>query len=529
MVDLKEFERFSKKKEVIQEKRKEVWCYTRVSSKEQESNYSLQTQKDAALSYALEKGFLLVRTFGGTYESGKDDFTRKEFVNLVNEVKISKNKPYAILVYNMTRFSRSGGKSIGIMNELIDKYNVHLIEIISGICTDDITSRNELCRRLLEAQSDNLRKLQVSVPGMKAFLKAGNWMGRTPIGYDHFGPKTTDHKRYSHRQRIEINDDGLKLKQAWQWKLEGVQDFIIAKRLRSLGLRIDNKRLSDIWRNPFYCGIITNRLLDGKVIVGNHEPLITREMFLKVNQINTRRTKGYRVNKEAEQRPLTGDICCYLCGKKLTGYYVKKKGLHYYKCQRCKGVTINAITKQQSSNRIGAHELFIELLRSYKIKESYLELVKAQLKRMVGLNTTSYKKEEALYKKRLTELERDREGLQERFAFGKIDEPLYRKFLTKIDSDIHEIKEKHQVPEIDTSNLKDNLNKAVNFVQNVSDYWIKGRIDVKKGIQRLVFPSGFLYNPENRQYLTPVVNKLFVVTSELSRVPDDIKKNSPPI
>ena len=194
----------------------------------------------------------------------------------------------------MTRFSRSGGKSIAILNELIDKQNVHLIEIVSGISTDNPRSRNELNRRLLDAESDNIRKNEVSIPGMKAFLNAGNWLGRTPIGYDHLGPKTTDHTRYHHTQKIEINEDGKKLQQAWQWKLEGVQDFIIAKRLSSLGLKIDNKRLSDIWRNPFYCGVITNKLLDGKVIVGNHEPLVTREVFLKVNQINTRRKKGYK-------------------------------------------------------------------------------------------------------------------------------------------------------------------------------------------------------------------------------------------
>ena len=120
----------------------------------------------------------------------------------------------------------------------------HLIEIVSGISTDNPRSRNELNRRLLDAESDNISKNEVSIPGMKAFLNAGNWLGRTPIGYNHFGPKTTDHTRYHHHQKIEINNDGLILRQSWQWKLEGVQDYIIAKRLFSLGLKIDNKRLS---------------------------------------------------------------------------------------------------------------------------------------------------------------------------------------------------------------------------------------------------------------------------------------------
>jgi len=166
-------------------------------------------------------------------------------------------------------------------------------------------------------------------------------------------------------------------------------------------------------------------------------------------------------------------------------------------------------------DRTGAHELFIELLNSYQIKPEYLDLVRTQLGKMVSLNNNSSKKEEALYKKRLTELERDREGLQERFAFGKIDEPLYRKFLAKIDNDIYEVKEKDQFPEIDISNFKNSLNKTIDFIQNLSKYWVNRSVDVKKKIQRLVFPCGFSINPYSRQYLTPEVNQLFYVTSEL--------------
>ena len=527
MIDITEFQQFGKKKEAIQPRKKEVWCYTRVSSKEQKDNYSLRTQKESAERFAIEKGFTIVNTFGGSYESGKDDFTRKEFVRLLDEVKKTKNKPYAILVYNMTRFSRSGGRSISILNELIVKYNVHLVEILSGYSTDNARGLNELNRRLLEAEGDNIRKLEISVPGMKAFLRDGNWLGRAPLGYDHTGPKTIDHNRYSRVQKIFINEDGRKLKQAWQWKLEGVQDIEIARRLNKLGLKIDSKRLSDMWRNPFYCGIMANRLMDGKVIEGNHEALISREMFLKVNEINNRRKKGYAINKLVEERPLTGDILCFQCGNKLTGYLVRKKGLHYYKCQKCKGITINAITKSLIPDRTGAHVLFIELLKSYQIKPEFIELVKIQLEKMVNLTNNSSKKEEALFKKRLTELERDRDGLEERFALGKINEDLYRKFSSKLESEIYEHKEKNQIPVIDTSNFKKGLNKTIDFIQNVSKYWICGSVDIKKRIQRLVFPSGFYINPYTRQYLTPEVNQLFYVTSEIPRVSEDLKKNSP--
>jgi len=63
----------------------------------------------------------------------------------------------------------------------------------------------------------------------------------------------------------------------------------------------------------------------------------------------------------------------------------------------------------------------------------------------------------------------------------------------------------------------------------VIKYWINGNIDIKKKIQKMVFPSGFYINPSTRQYLTPEVNQLFRVTSELSRVSEGSKKNSSPI
>lgn len=86
------------------------------------------------------------------------------------------------------------------------------------------------------------------------------------------------------------------------------------------------------------------------------------------------------------------------------------------------------------------------------------------------------------------------------------------------------LKGRTDLPRIDTSNFKNNLNKSVYFIQNVIESWINRSVDVNKKIQRLVLPSGILDNPENRQYLTPEVNRLFRITSELSMISEDVKK-----
>ena len=88
--DLSLFSGFVKRSEVQEKKTKEVWCYTRVSTIDQKTNYSLDNQLKAARDYATANGLDLVKDFGGTYESGKDDFTRKEFSRLIEEVKKAK-------------------------------------------------------------------------------------------------------------------------------------------------------------------------------------------------------------------------------------------------------------------------------------------------------------------------------------------------------------------------------------------------------------------------------------------------------
>ncbi len=99
----------------------EVWSYTRVSSKEQfEKNSSVERQMQANKRYAGLHDYKITQEFGGTYESAKSDFTRKEFKRLMDRVKASRRRPRAILVFKMSRFSRAGGSAIGLVHMLVE-------------------------------------------------------------------------------------------------------------------------------------------------------------------------------------------------------------------------------------------------------------------------------------------------------------------------------------------------------------------------------------------------------------------------
>ncbi|MCK5703086.1 MAG: hypothetical protein KAI29_18115 [Cyclobacteriaceae bacterium] len=75
--------------------------------------------------------------------------------------------------------------------------------------------------------------------------------------------------------------------------------------------------------------------------------------------------------------------------------------------------------------------------------------------------------------------------------------------------------------------FKFNLDKAVDFTQNVSKYWTSGSLDQRQRIQKLVFPEDLVIDTEIRQYRTSKVNTLFSVKRSFSNDKMDMKKGFP--
>ena len=62
-------------------------------------------------------------------------------------------------------------------------------------------------------------------------------------------------------------------------------DVEIMEWLSSKGVKMKKQTISDIWRNRFYTGTIKNTLLDGRLIKGSWEPMITMKEFNQLQQI----------------------------------------------------------------------------------------------------------------------------------------------------------------------------------------------------------------------------------------------------
>jgi hypothetical protein len=58
-------------------------------------------------------------------------------------------------------------------------------------------------------------------------------------------------------------------------------------------------------------------------------------------------------------------------------------------------------------------------------------------------------------------------------------------------------------------------------------YWGFGNLEVKRKIQKLVFPGGIILSTQNSQYLTSNVNSLFSLKLDFIRTSEDLKEELP--
>lgn len=475
---------------------KSAVIYTRVSSKEQaDKNQSLEVQRKVIEDYAERAGFSIANYFGGTHESAKTD-ERKEFSRMLAYVKKNKGRVSHILVYALDRFSRSGGPAIMLADQLRNEYGVTVFSVTQPVDTSNATGILQETLQLGFARMDNDLRRQRTIDGMKEQLLKGIWCIKPPIGYDVV--------RVNGERRIVVNETGEKLRKAFIWKSEGMKNEVILKKLKAMGIRLYKQKLSQMFDNPFYCGIISHSLLEGKLVEGTHEKLISQELFLSIQGI--RKSNGGKLGvahkKEQEELPLKTFVLCDRCGSPLTGYIVKSKGLYYYKC-RTTGCRIN-------KSAVKLNEAFADFLGRYKLHASLLAPLHRLADRMLQQRLPSRKDEEKILAGRLKEVCSRIEKLEERYYIEEeMSKSTFDRLMKKYQQERIHVEQAVQENGVARITLDKQLTLAVERSSDMKSVWISGSLAQKEKLQRLVFPSAISYSHAKGALSTKEVSSAF--------------------
>ena len=519
MIHKELFKKFITPKSENEPENRNIVCYTRISSSQQHQS-SLESQFEDITDFAKMHGYKIIATFGFTIESATEDMSRKEFKRLYDWVTTeAPQKPFAIAIRFINRFSRTGATAIGIVQDLVEKKGIHLIETSTGLCTNNLRERYEIYDKLLKAQVENQERLERTLPGMIKFLKAGNWLGKAPLGYTMRGTRVMDYRLKYYKQEIFINEQGKLLTLAWKWKLEGERDVFIRSRLDELGLSVTKSQLSDMWRKPFYCGIIVNSLLD-EPAEGNWPKMISQDDFLRINDlIEAPKRVPYASEASHINRPLARFLRCGNCDQRLTGYEVKKKGVHYYKCNKCKGATFNTESSKKALTE-GLNDKFFNLLGQFVLNEVIESTFKAELRLFFEETKIMALKRIMILEREIGEEDAKLRQLDERYWLSNVSlsAEKYKGYLDHIKMEKALKEARLELERKKVSNLDFYLNEVLAIAREVQYLWASADLETKLRIQKTVFPEGLVIRPVKRTYLTSNINPFFRVIPIFTRV-----------
>ncbi len=298
----------------------------RVSSKEQEdTGYSLDAQEKLLEEYADKNNFHVLASFRIS-ESATEKFARKKFIEILRFIK--KDKANLILCEKIDRLTRNPKDAL-IVSDWVheDKNNAAHFVKENFIVSQNTRAHENLvwdmkvavARFYTNNLSEEVKK------GQKEKLAQGWLPTKPPPGYVTSGEKghkihVVDPNLSTHMKKL------FELYATGNYSIIKLEDEMYKEGLRSRnGNKVLQSRIYELLNDPFYYGYMK---WNGELYPGKHEPLISKELFNKVQSILNRRGKNPLSTKHKVL--FKGKIFCEGCGGVVS--WELQKGTWYGHC-----------------------------------------------------------------------------------------------------------------------------------------------------------------------------------------------------
>ena len=363
-----------------------VAIYVRVSTTSQaEEGYSIEEQKDKLEAYCKIKDWSVYKVYTDGGFSGSNT-ERPALESLIKDA--NKKKFDTVLVYKLDRLSRSQKDTLYLIEEVFIKNGIEFLSLQENFDTSTPFGKAMIGLLAVFAQLEREQikeRMQLGKLGRAKSGKSMMW-AKTSYGYDYH--KETGTVTVNHAQALAV-------KFMFESYLSGrsitkLRDDLNEKYPKKIAWSY--RVIRQILDNPVYCGY--NQYL-GEIYKGNHEPIISKEVYdktqkeLKVRQ----RTAAENVNPRPFQAKymLSGIAQCGYCGAplKIMLGMIRKDGSRFikYECHQRHPRTTRGVTTYNNNKKCDSgfyHKADIEAYVLQEISklqvdiESFEGLFKAQ-------------------------------------------------------------------------------------------------------------------------------------------------------
>ncbi len=298
--------------------------YARVSSEGQLDGYSIPQQKDIIENYCKIKGWNLVKIYVDGGFTGANT-NRPALQDMIEHLELYD----LVLVYKLDRLSRSQKDTLA----LVDQFAEHGTKFAS--IQENFDTSTPLGMAMLgilsvfaQLERENIKE-RMSM-GRRGRTKKGLWRAgsNVPTGYD-----------YIDGHLVIREDEAVQIRKIFElylqgWSINKIRTYMHANYTNRYSSWAQQSAVSTTLRNPLYIGLLPSKA-DGKPYQGEHEPIIDKETFDKVQALLNARLEHF---DPALKHPfvakhlLTGFTYCGECGGRVSCVGTHKYS--YYGCHK---------------------------------------------------------------------------------------------------------------------------------------------------------------------------------------------------
>lgn len=320
-----------------------VAIYVRVSTQEQaRDGYSIQEQIESLQLYCKAMKWIVVKVYTDAGHSGANT-NRPAMQELIEDVK--KGLIDKVVVYKLDRLSRSQKDTLELIEDVFLKNKTEFVSMNENFDTSSSFGRAMVGILAVFAQLEREQIKERMSMGKLGRAKEGKWAGGgyVPVGYDYIDGE------------LVINDyEAMQIKEIHELYQKGYNFTQIDKLFAEKGYKQKHgawhkRRIKDTMLNNLYIGYIK---FAGETFEGNHEPIITKEVYEQSKKIYE--SKDFSNTKHhGRSSYLGGLIHCKNCTARytLTSYKDKYATYKYYACHSRRKVTRSMIKDPNCKNK----------------------------------------------------------------------------------------------------------------------------------------------------------------------------------
>lgn len=309
--------------------RKKCILYVRVSTEEQLKGYSIDAQIDEDTIWANQHGYDVIKVFKEEGISAKS-LKRPVLQTMMEWGRKHIGEFDAVVFWKWERISRGTEEDYVVLGKFFSACGVHPLSVTE--CNED-SPEGELLRHMIKGMNlYELRKIsQRTKLGLNYIAKSGRLPQCAPIGYMNFTNPDESKSILINPKTAPFVKQAFEMYATGNYSIEKIEDFLYREGVRNQrGGKY--QKVEHMLKNLFYIGKFVWK---GQLYEGTHEPLISRELFDRVQmRFGHKKPKTHNI-----VFPYTNMIKCAHCGNHNLSAELKR-GAHnsgeyiYYKC-RC--------------------------------------------------------------------------------------------------------------------------------------------------------------------------------------------------